>query len=70
VQYVQELVSSIHGSEGQEQLQRVHLLASLVEAQEAKFRGAVGDPHANPGLRSHYPIGKLLDAIKVSAVLV
>lgn len=42
-----------------------HQYASLLEAEESKYRTLVGDPHASPNLRSHYTIGKLLNAIKV-----
>lgn len=42
-----------------------HRLAALLEAEEAKYRAVVGDPHANPSLRNHYGIGKVLAFIKV-----
>lgn len=44
-----------------------HRLAALLEAEEAKFRAAVGDPHANPSLRNHYGVGRVLGWIKVRA---
>jgi len=48
-----------------EQCFAAHRLAALLEVEEAKYRAVVGDPHANPSLRNHYAIGKILAFIKV-----
>lgn len=42
-----------------------HQYASMLEAEESRYRALVGDPHSSPNLRSHYTVGKLLTAIKV-----
>ncbi|KIY96542.1 HIV-1 Vpr-binding protein [Monoraphidium neglectum] len=47
-----------------EQCFAAHRLAALLEAEEAKYRAVVGDPHANPSLRNHYTVGKILAFIK------
>ncbi|KAF6254729.1 hypothetical protein COO60DRAFT_1642091 [Scenedesmus sp. NREL 46B-D3] len=48
----------------QDRCYAAHTLASLLEAEEAKYKALVGDPHSSPSLRNHYTIGKLLNAIK------
>jgi hypothetical protein len=64
-QVVLGLLRTLDEGNGEEQVGAAHHLAALLEAEEAKYRAVVGDPHANPSLRNHYAIGKLLGFIKV-----
>jgi hypothetical protein len=64
-QTVQALLRRVASGAAEERVFAAHELASLLETEESRYRGLVGDPHASPGLRAHYPIGKLLSAIKV-----
>ena len=61
------LLRTIDEGEPDEQCFAAHRLAALLEAEEAKYRAVVGDPHANPSLRNHYAVGKILAFIKVRA---
>lgn len=49
----------------QQRIIAAHTLSHLLETEEAKYRALVGDPHANPNLRAHYTIGKVLAVLKV-----
>lgn len=67
-QAVHSLLAQIGAGSEPDRIFAAHQLAALVETEEAKFRALVGDPSANPNLRSHYAIGKILAAVKVCAV--
>lgn len=64
-QAVQQLLSQLSSGTEQQRIVAAHTLANLLETEEAKYRALVGDPHANPNLRSHYTIGKVLSVLKV-----
>lgn len=64
-QAIGQLLAQLGAGNEQERIVAAHTLAHLLETEEAKYRTLVGDPHANPNLRSHYAVGKLLSAIKV-----
>lgn len=62
---VQQLVNRLATGNEQQRIIAAHTLSHLLETEEAKYRVLVGDPHANPNLRSHYTIGKVLAVLKV-----
>jgi hypothetical protein len=64
-QAISALLGQLQAGAMQDRCYAAHTLASLLEAEEAKYRALVGDPHSSPSLRNHYTIGKLLSAIKV-----
>jgi hypothetical protein len=65
LQAISALLGQLQAGAMQDRCYAAHTLASLLEAEEAKYRALVGDPHTSPSLRNHYTIGKLLNAIKV-----
>lgn len=65
LQATSALLGQLQAGAMQARCYAAHTLASLLEAEEAKYRALVGDPHTSPSLRNHYTIGKLLNAIKV-----
>lgn len=65
-QVVQQLLAQLSAGSEQQRIVAAHTLSHLLETEEAKYRALVGDPHANPNLRSHYAIGKVLSVLKVS----
>lgn len=46
------------------QIAAAHQLAGALEAEEAHFLVLAGDPAFHPMQRTHFPIGKLLAAVK------
>ena len=62
---VQQLVNRLATGNEQQRVIAAHTLSHLLETEEAKYRVLVGDPHANPNLRSHYTVGKVLAVLKV-----
>jgi hypothetical protein len=66
LQAISALLRQLQAGAMQDRCYAAHTLASLLEAEEAKYKALVGDQaHISPSLRNHYTIGKLLNAIKV-----
>jgi hypothetical protein len=59
-------VSRLATGNEQQRITAAHTLAHLLETEEARYRALVGDPHANPNLRTHYTVGKVLSVLNVS----
>ena len=61
------LIESLAGSgraASDAQIAAAHLLSSALEAEEAHFLALAGDLAFHPMQRTHFPIGKLLAAVK------
>eukprot|EP00878_Enallax_costatus_P035651 GHUV01039838.1.p1 GENE.GHUV01039838.1~~GHUV01039838.1.p1 ORF type:complete len:184 (+),score=10.48 GHUV01039838.1:998-1549(+) len=61
---IKQIIQQIGHGSTEDRIFAAHQYASLLEAEESRYRALVGDPHSSPNLRSHYTIGKLLNAIK------
>lgn len=67
MQVANGLVESLAGSgraASDAQIAAAHQLASALEAEEVLFLALAGDPSFHPMQRTHFPIGKLLAAMK------